>query len=99
MSSRLRRIVSLDLIFDSCTSDIAEPNTLFVAYRGEWINAAVSLLLHARCETPNVRVEREVRPRHRTSRGLKFGFSMIPNLFPNGSATAATLIPPPTSVT
>jgi len=40
-----------------------------------------------------------VRRRHRTSRGLKLGFSMIPNLFPNGSATAATLIPPPTSVT
>ena len=40
-----------------------------------------------------------VRPLHRTLATLKCGFSMIPNLLPNGSVTAATLIPSPTAVT
>src|SRR5688572_14065908 len=35
----------------------------------------------------------------RTSDGLKFGFSMIPKRLPKGSFTAATRIPPPTSLT
>ena len=48
------RIVSLDLIFDGCANDVAESDALFIAYRGEWINAAVPLLLHSRSETPNV---------------------------------------------
>lgn len=32
-----------------------------------------------------------------TLSGLKFGFSISPTRFPNGSAMSATLMPPPTS--
>lgn len=36
-------------------------------------------------------------PHHLTLAGSKFGFSMMPKRLPNGSVTAATLMPPPTS--
>jgi hypothetical protein len=36
---------------------------------------------------------------YRTSLQLKCGFSIMPTMLPNGSFTAATLMPPPTSLT